>query len=255
MKKRLSDKAPSRLQNNSRATISKSVTANDVVANLLELFEHLGLSCSRSVSSLDDLRRSNIFQHPLYPYAPAIGEMLTSWHQDPLYLDEKGNPLAISMRGKTASFHRLAHRHVPDLDESFLLAELVRLGIASVDKCNFVRVHTRSFPAYENKELAIQHTLTSLNGFISTLRHNLDSAPSNSAQLFHRITQCNEFDYREIPALKIRVKRLGQNFLESFDDWLLRKAIPGQKSGKGRAKVSIGIYLSVDNQHSRRAQS
>jgi hypothetical protein len=108
----------------------------------------------------------------------------------------------------------------------------------------------RSFPAYEDKRLAIQHTLTSLDGFIRTLRHNLDSAPSNSDQLFHRIARCSDFDIKEIPALKIRVKRHGQGFLESFDNWLIRKASTKPKKssrGQKKANVSIGVYLSVES--------
>jgi hypothetical protein len=107
----------------------------------------------------------------------------------------------------------------------------------------------RSFPAYEDKVLAIQHTLTTLDGFIKTLRHNLDSLPSNADQLFHRIARRSDFDADEIPALKVRVKRHGQSFLESFDNWLIRKAIPPSKKRNGRkrqANVSLGIYLSID---------
>ncbi len=95
----------------------------------------------------------------------------------------------------------------------------------------------------------MQHTLTILDGFISTLRHNLDSTPSNSDQLFHRIAWNDNFDIKEIPALKIRMKRHGQGFLESFDDWLTCKAASktrvSNRNAKG-AQVSIGVYLSIE---------
>jgi hypothetical protein len=114
----------------------------------------------------------------------------------------------------------------------------------------FIRVLTRSFPAFEDKELAKQYTLSSLNDFIMTLRHNLDSVPANFDQLFHRIARNDDFDRRQIPALKIRVRRRGQNFLESIDDWLTSNAtakssrpVPQSK----KAKVSVGVYLSVED--------
>jgi hypothetical protein len=113
----------------------------------------------------------------------------------------------------------------------------------------FIRVLTRSFPAFEDKELAKQFTLSSLNDFIMTLRHNLDSVPANFDQLFHRIARNDDFDRRRIPALKIRVKRRGQNFLESIDDWLTsataKSSRPVPQSRK--AKVSVGVYLSVED--------
>ncbi len=100
---------------------------------------------------------------------------------------------------------------------------------------------------YEDERLAAQHTLTTLDDFIRTLRHNLDSAPSNSDQLFHRIAWNGNFDDREIPTLKIRARRHGQNFLESFDNWLTRKSLPKsrQKRPRSSTHVSIGVYLTV----------
>jgi hypothetical protein len=124
-----------------------------------------------------------------------------------------------------------------------------RLGAVTVDENKLVSVHMRSFPVYEDKRLAVQHTLSVLDGFIKTLRHNLHSSPSNSDQLFHRVTWNDAFDRREIPALKVRVKKHGQTFLESFDDWLMRKALPKtskEKPGSKRSKVSIGVYLSIE---------
>jgi len=102
---------------------------------------------------------------------------------------------------------------------------------------------------YEDKHLAIQHTLISLDSFIRTLRHNLNSAVSNSDQLFHRVAWNGDLDNREIPMLKIRVKRYGQAFLESCDNWMTRRGKSSNRSSrkKGRrAQVFIGVYLAVD---------
>ncbi len=228
---------------------SGEVTVDNVIDDLYGLFEHLGLDISRKVSSVKDKNATANCAAPLYPYASAIGELLTSWHQDPTYLDDSGNPAPLKRFGRRPSFRSLARRTVPDIDASYLLSELKRLGAVTIDEASMIRVHMRSLPAYEDKRLAVQHTLTSLDGFIRTLRHNLDSTPSNSDQLFHRIAQIDDFDSRELPALKIKVKRHGQRFLESFDNWLTRKA--SSRSGRGHrqtehARVAIGVYLSVD---------
>jgi Family of unknown function (DUF6502) len=228
---------------------SREVTINDVIQNLLSLFEHQGIEVPQRVSRLVTINKPKSVPRTLYPYASAISELLTFWHQDPEYLDDIGNPAPIKLRGSSPSFRKLAQRMVPNIDEAYLLSELQRLGAITIDESKFIHVQTRSFPAYEDKRLAIQHTLTALNGFIGTLRHNLDSTPSNSDQLFHRIAWNGDFDSREIPALKIRVKRHGQSFLESFDNWLIRKALSKSRRSIGRAKraqVSIGVYLSVD---------
>ena len=135
------------------------------------------------------------------------------------------------------------------MDPKTLLSELTRIGAVSIGKAGYIRVNMRSLSVYQDKHLAIQHTLMSLDSFIRTLRHNLNSAVSNSDQLFHRVAWNGDLDAREIPMLKIRVKRRGQSFLESCDNWMTRRTksagYSSRKKGK-RAQVFIGVYLAVD---------
>lgn len=234
----------------SHVTHSLHVTANKVLTRLFDLFEHVGIETAQAKSLFADLIQGEQPPHPLFPHASAIGEMLTAWHQNPRYLDRTGTPAPIKFRGAGPSFQDLAKKKVPGIKPSQLLLKLERLGVVTADEEGFVQILMRSFPAFEDKELAKQHTLSSLNDFIMTLRHNLDSVPANFDQLFHRIAQNNNFDRREIPALKIRVKRRGQHFLESIDDWLTSNATAKssrQVPQSRKSKVSIGIYLSVED--------
>lgn len=232
------------------APYSLQVTASQVLVRLFDLFEHVGIAMPEVKSLFAASIQMNQPPHPLYPHASAIGEMLTAWHQNHAYLDRSGTPAPIRFRTSVPSFQDLAKKWVPAIKPSQLLSELERLGVVIRDERGFIRVLMRSFPAFEDKELAKQHTLSSLNDFIMTLRHNLDSVPANFDQLFHRIARNDDFDRREIPALKIRVKRRGQNFLESIDDWLSSNATAksNRPVPRGRkAKVSVGVYLSVED--------
>jgi hypothetical protein len=185
----------------------------------------------------------------MYSHAAAIGELLTAWYEDTQYLDKSGNPLPIRMNGNRTSFAQLANRVVPNLDARWLLSQLERVRAVAIDENRLIHIKMRSLPVYEDKRLATQHTLTSLEGFIRTLRHNLDSAPSNSEQLFHRIAWNGEFSSKDLPKLKIRMKRNGQNFLESCDNWMTHKSKSSARISKRRNKllqVSIGVYMSID---------
>jgi hypothetical protein len=230
------------------AILSRDTTANDVIENLFGLFEHLGIDTSRSATTSLGTNSAKPASISLYQHTSAISDLLTSWHQDPKYLDQLGNPVLIRLRGPRPSLTHLAQRAAVKIDVLYLLTELERIGAVTVEKGNLIRVRMRCFPVYEDKRLAVQHTLTTLNGFITTLRHNLKSTPSNSHQLFHRIASTDDFDSRELPALKVRVKRHGQHLLESFDDWLTRKSINKSRnlhSHRKASSVSIGVYLSV----------
>jgi hypothetical protein len=227
----------------------REITVDDVIKDLLVLFGQLGLDAGRLAGRVVDLDPATIASRGLYPHASAIGELLTAWHQDPEYLDELGCPAPIRMGTKRRSFRQLANKTVPNMDPYTLLSELRRVGAVTIDPNGYISVHMRSIPVYENRDLAIQHTLVSLDSFIKTLMHNLNSAASNSDQLFHRVAWHGDLDPKEIPALKIRVKRYGQSFLESCDNWMTRKNRSSvRKSGSkvSRVQASVGVYLAVD---------
>ena len=227
----------------------REVTVDDVIKDLLDLFGYLGLDAGRLAARVVDVDSAAMASRRLYPHASAIGELLTAWHQDPEYLDEFGSPSPIRLSSRRRSFRHLADKTVPKMDPKTLLTELERIGAVTIDPNGLIRVHMRSLPVYEDKRLAIQHTLISLDSFIRTLRHNLDSSPSNSDQLFHRVAWNGDFDAQEIPKLKIRVKKYGQNFLESCDNWMTRGAKASTRDSRKRKKpvqVFIGVYLAVD---------
>jgi len=227
----------------------REVTIDDIIKNLLELFATLGVDTSHFERRVAKVDRAALDSRRMYSHAAAIGELLTAWYEDPLYVDNSGNPLPIRMNGSRASFARLANRVVPNLDARWLLSQLERVRAVAIDEDRLIHIKVRSLPVYEDKRLAIQHTLTSLEGFIRTLRHNLDSAPSNSEQLFHRIAWNGEFSSKDLPHLKIRMKRNGQAFLESWDNWMVQRSKSTARNSKRRNKllqVSVGVYLSVD---------
>ena len=225
---------------------AREIAVDEVIENLIDLFDHLGINRSLLAARIAGSDPKTIPSRSPNPHPSAIGEILTAWHQDSDYLDERGCPLPIKMRGVRRSFCQLADKTVPYMDTKILLAELKRIGAVTIDARGDIRVTMRSLPVYKDKQLATQHTLVSLDSFIKTLRHNLNSEVSNSDQLFHRVAWSGDFDAREIPALKIRVKRHGQNFLESCDNWMTRKVKLPLKGKKKRAQVFVGVYLSVD---------
>jgi hypothetical protein len=232
----------------SGAGVLREITVDDVIGALLDLFAKLEIDAPHLVSRVKAINGKATVSHRLSPHFAAIGELLARWHQDPSYLDELGDPLPLKIRGTRRSFGSLARATVPNIGVSRLISELERIGAIAIDTDQSIHVRMRSLPVYEDRRLAIEHTLTSLDSFIRTLRHNLDSDPSNADQLFHRIAWNANFDSKLIPALKIKVRRQGQNFLESFDNWMMRKSKTNSRRLKRRrepSQVSIGVYMAV----------
>jgi hypothetical protein len=226
---------------------ARHVTPDDVLAALMDLFSMLHIDPSDLASRVTKIDPDFRLAHRLYSHTAAIGELLTEWHQNPKYLDESGTPIPIKIRGRGKTFYGLSRDSAPSLEPATLLAELRRVGAVALDKKQLVHVRMRSLPVYNDNQLAVQHTLMSLHSFMMTLRHNLDSDPLNNDQLFHRVAWNGAFDRKLIPMLKIKLKRQGQDFLESFDNWMMRKAKNrGSSLRRGRTEpVFIGVYLAI----------
>ena len=231
---------------------SGEVSTDDLIRELLDLFDCLGLDSGQLVRRVSGVDRAKKNQVRNYPHASVIGDLLTIWNQDSKYVDGYGDPMPIRMKGRIRSFSKLAQQCAPNMNENQLLLELKRLRAVRLDKNGFIHALSRSIPVYEDKRLAALHTLGTLHGFIRTLRHNLNSETSNSDQLFHRIAWTRQLNVREVPRLKIWLKRHGQHFLESADNWMIRttrRSAPKRKDSKDNAQISIGIYLAVDKRN------
>ncbi len=227
---------------------SRIAAVDDLIKELLALFARLELDAGQLINRVELIHRARQVMRQTAPRFSELSDLLTLWHHGPKYLDSAGNPVPMKMSGGRNSFHKIASIAVPNVPAAELLRELVRLRAVRIDKNGIIHAKTRSLNIYEDKRLGALHTLSSLRGFINTLRHNLDSAPANSDQLFHRIAWNGEFDKQKIPQLKIWLRRHGQNLLDSIDIWMMNKTAP--RSGARRKKAvraSVGIYLAVDD--------
>jgi Family of unknown function (DUF6502) len=229
------------------AHILRDIAADNVIKDLLALFARLGLDAGQIIDRVELTHRADRDVPQPAPRFSELSSLLTLWHQDPKYLDSSGNPAPMKMSGGRKSFRKIANVAVPNVAAAKLLRELVRLRAVRVDKKGFIHAKTRTLSIYEDKQLGALHTLGSLRGFINTLHHNLDSAPANSDQLFHRIAWNGEFDKVKVPQLKIWLRRHGQNLLESVDIWMMDKTVPRGVTRRRKAvRASVGLYLSVD---------
>ncbi len=226
----------------------RAITVDDVIGDLLELFKQIGSDPSTIANRVRHLGSMPTSEVRTYDHSVAIGDLLTFWHQDPDFTDEAGNPVPLKVKGRIRSFSGLARRSLPKLDPTKLLTELQELGAVSISSSGHVHLLKRSLNVYEDKELARAYTLSTLRWFIKTLRHNLESTPSNTDQLFNRVAWNGAFPKKEIPKLKLWLSKHGQSLLLSADNWMMNKSRYG-KNARGSRKstqIAVGLYMAVD---------
>lgn len=230
-----------------------SISIDDVLSALADLCGSLHIDSSNLTSQLGARRnararpRENIF-------SAEIAQVLATWHQDPEYLDPSGTPRILRMRGRR-SFRELSTKAVPNVEPQTLVKALERAGAITIGKDGGISAQTRALYVYEDKILAAEYTLACLLGYIHTLTYNLRNKASMGKQLFHRMAWNGDFDSRSLPLLKIKVRRQGQAFLESLDNWMLRKSKQSDKERKTKKlQVFVGVHLSVEKQNRAQKQ-
>jgi len=243
-----------RMKNSKRAK-SKEVSfgadlyranAKQLLGDLTELLRLLGISAKFKISSVKNSSVSDRTKGHQIAYAFAIGEILSHWHQDTAYLDHTGKPRALTMSGEGATFTQLVTRASLNTPASEALEALRRAGAIEMLDNGMIRPVRRTLTVFADHDLAIHHTFIALKGILSTLHHNLKSKPLNVEQLFHRIAWIGNQTASDVARLRVWLNKHGQGFLESTDDWMKLRRTPLKKT-KRRFRVSVGTYLSVEN--------
>lgn len=222
--------------------------AKQLLGDLTKLLHLLGISAKFKISEVKRSSVSDRTNGHRIAYAFAIGEILSHWHQDIAYLDQTGKPRALKIFGEGATFKQLVARTNLKTSPSEALEALRRAGVIEMLDNGTIRPIRRTLTVFADRDLAIHHTFSALKGILGTLHHNLKSKPINMEQLFHRIAWTGNQTVSDVARLRVWLNKHGQGFLESTDDWMKLKQVPPEnKRSKRRFRVSVGIYLSVEN--------
>ncbi len=225
---------------------------SNLIGSLQKLFSSLGIKNSISLSRRSTRDRPSK-QHAL-PSATIVGNLLTKWHQDAMYLDRFGEPVPLPFDGRRMSFKELCRKVAPSASAQHVLKKFIKLGVVEQDEMGLVIPTTRSLPMYNDSELATAHTIRALRDFVDTLDHNLRIAHSPRDHLFFRMAWNGDLPTEKIPRLKIWLRRHGQDLLESADSWMAdaaRGAGRKQTARTPRAQATVGIYLALRKNKSR----
>ena len=167
--------------------------------------------------------------------------VMAGWIRDKGFHDAAGEPLALPVEGKPASFGALVRCYSGDMPVRAMLDELLRAGAVRKTRDGCIRLHAR-FYVPEKSETEKLHILgTDTADLIATIAHNL------KAQTVPRFQRKVMYDNVPVEAVQ-EFQRLSadraQAFLEGIDRWLARRDrdVNPAVNGTGRKRVGLGIY-------------
>jgi hypothetical protein len=166
--------------------------------------------------------------------------LLSGWHQDPLYVNSKGQPLPLPTHGVAPSFQSLFEVYGGDTPEQTLVREL--LAASSVESDSEGRyVATRRYHMPANMDVGnIRFFGTNLHDHAQTLSNNLSD--DGSPKRLEGFAVDDRIDPEAADKFREFINQKGQQFLEDVDEWLNRHRLDATES-KTTSPVRLGLGM------------
>lgn len=186
-----------------------------------------------SVSASDPLN----LQDPMVP----VGRVLSTWHQDPKYLDDRGRPRVL---GQATEFAALIADCRGDIPVTAIIKELELSRCIRIERGN-VQVTSRYFMPVPLEPRAIERLGRVFGDFSSSIVFNVMNTNNQRPRFEGRAVDAS-VSVASIDAFHNYLDRRGQEFLEEMDDWLGDHA--ESHADSATARVGVGVYMigSID---------
>jgi hypothetical protein len=170
-------------------------------------------------------------------YVSDLPHVITYWHSDAQYLDARGAPLPLPLKGHGPSLSSLVRRVLPSANVDEVIRSLIDLK--GVRRRGPLYVPTEQYLTYNQQRLsALAHGLTALLGMLRTVEHNLASPRERT--LFERAAINPSFPVAERAAFHRRFKSLAGDFIWSIDGDMRRRE--EKHVGGRRTRLGVGIF-------------
>jgi hypothetical protein len=171
----------------------------------------------------------------------AAEHALTLWYSDPQYLDARGTPRVLPIRGPGASLEALAHRADPQLGASQVLPHLLRPTVLRRVGKGFLPPRDRVLWFRGSGDPYHSRSVRGLLAMLRTLEHN--SRPARTTPGWFEVFAANpRFPVSARPAFDERLRRLGMRFLSHIDVDMHRRE-RARRRGERTVPLGVGVYL------------
>jgi hypothetical protein len=170
-------------------------------------------------------------------------EVMCTWRREHEFTDAVGAPRALQMSSINHSFEDLCRKANCRQHATTILRALVDFGAVSITSDGHIQSETPTFilgRASFGGRLATDALLKHLQGFLQCVHRNVRSVSGEGKPRFERactVTVAAEFE----PIFDQLVRRRGQEFIDSIDEWLERHARFVSPTGR-YVELGAGAY-------------
>lgn len=170
-------------------------------------------------------------------YIADLPHVMARWHSDPQYLDSRGAPLALALKGPGPSVTSLIERVLPQADPQAVIASLRELKGMRREGGRY-RPTDRQLAYQHQRVIGWLHGLTLLLGLLRTVEHNITHPDGNT--LLERAAINPRFPARYLPEMHQRFKDRATPFLWQVDGDMRKHERPIDAADAVR--LGLGIF-------------
>jgi hypothetical protein len=165
-----------------------------------------------------------------------LPHVISFWHSDPQYIDSRGVPIPLSLRGRGASLCALIERVLPGENPNAVLRSLIKFkSIRRRGKLYVPRARHFTYPTASGRV----HGLTALLGMLRTVERNV-AGGRKSTPILERTALNPRFPVSELPAFHRRLRAAAAEILWSLDGDMRRREAAHR--GGPRVRLGVGIF-------------
>jgi hypothetical protein len=168
-------------------------------------------------------------------YVADLTHVIAHWYADPQYLDSRGAPLPLPLRGRGPSLCALIERVLPEENAVAVAQSLCRVqGVRRRAGRYVPSGRCIVFPQTSGRF----HGLAALLGMLRTVEHNV--AGVKTSAILERTAINPSFPVSALPAFHRRLKAQATDFLWNVDGDMRRRE--NGAAGGARTRLGVGVF-------------
>lgn len=215
--------------------------ARECLTRLARILVHGGHSPKRLWRDFRDI--CGELREPAHPWDPTqltfyadLPHIIAHWHSDPGYMDSRGQPLPLPLRGRGPSLSALIARVLPGEDPVSVAESLVRVN--SVRRRKSLYIPTKRSLVYP-KTAARVHGMIAFLGMLRTVDHNV---AGKGPRLYERAAMNPSIPVSALPAFNKWAERFGDRFLEGADNFLHNREAQEESGPRVRVGLDVCVF-------------
>jgi hypothetical protein len=189
---------------------------------------------------------------PLLRDALSLSALLLEWSRSPQFVDVKGNPRVLAIRGPGDTFETLGRQFLPNLSlNNVIHMACATTEVSKLPKGRIALVGGSMVNVARSNARSLAHTVRQIDQLLETSLHNAHLKPHQLAQGRMQRLVIGVISRAECKELMRELRPQIADLLARVESFVERRRPRNRKALKAATAVSVNVYVSEENDWER----